>query len=386
VKLKCRPEDFRVEEVTGLRLKPRGAFSVYRLEKRYWNTLDAIRHLERVHGLRRLSRAGLKDRYSESGQYLSMPGRGPRLVRETNYTLRFRGMSDVPVSRHVLLGNRFRITLRALDPGETRAVAASLPEVRRFGLPNYYDEQRLGSSRHGQGFIARKLIDGHYNGALKLHLATPSPADDTRTRRGKEAMLAAWGDWPHCLTYAPLDARPVLQYLSRHPKDFEGAVTRLPLDLLEMFVNAYQSWLWNETLVRVLSGAGLSLERIRYTHGEFAFYRALSPADDRYLTRLVIPAPGPRAVYSSDRVAAASGAVLGAEGLTLTGLKLRFRIKGLFFKPYGRPAIVRPRGLTVTRALADELYPGCLKLTLSFFLPPGSYATLVTKRLLLPTA
>ncbi|MBM3315960.1 tRNA pseudouridine(13) synthase TruD, partial [candidate division WOR-3 bacterium] len=174
MKLKCRPEDFRVEEVLSLRLGRRGPFSVYRLEKRGWNTLDAIRHLEQAHGLRRLSRAGIKDRYSESVQFLSLSGRGPRLVKEKNYSLRLCGMADEPVSRRVLLGNRFRITLRAVTLPEVEAVMRSVPEVREFGLPNYYDEQRLGSARHGQGFIARRLIDGHYNGALKLYLATPS--------------------------------------------------------------------------------------------------------------------------------------------------------------------------------------------------------------------
>jgi tRNA(Glu) U13 pseudouridine synthase TruD len=69
MKLKVKPEDFRVEERLKLRIKRGGLFSVYRLEKRLWNTLDVVRQLEQKYGMRRISRAGLKDRYSCSVQY-----------------------------------------------------------------------------------------------------------------------------------------------------------------------------------------------------------------------------------------------------------------------------------------------------------------------------
>ncbi|MEO0077862.1 MAG: tRNA pseudouridine(13) synthase TruD, partial [candidate division WOR-3 bacterium] len=232
MKVKCQPDDFQVVEIVRLRLKPRGAYTIYRLEKRGWNTLDVVSHLETRHGLRRLSRAGLKDRHSRSVQFLSIPGRGPREVRESNYTLRFAGMADEPVSRDVLLGNRFRITLRDLSTDELGRIQAALPSLRRYGVPNYYDEQRLGSARHGQGFIARRLIDGHFNGALRLYLATPSDADDSRTRRQKAALAAVWGDWPRCLNYCSAEARPALEHLRAHPKQFEKAVALLPRSLL----------------------------------------------------------------------------------------------------------------------------------------------------------
>uniref|UniRef100_A0A7C4GG74 tRNA pseudouridine(13) synthase TruD n=1 Tax=candidate division WOR-3 bacterium TaxID=2052148 RepID=A0A7C4GG74_UNCW3 len=381
MKVKCRPDDFRVEEVVRLRLKPRGAYSVYRLEKRGWNTLDVIRHLETRHGLRRLSRAGLKDRHSHSTQFLSLPGRGPREIREANYTLRLAGMADAPVTREVLVGNRFRIILRALTDGEREAVRTALPSLRRFGVPNYYDEQRLGSARHGQGFIARKLIDGHFNGALRLHLATPSAADDSRTRRQKAALAANWGDWSRCLDYCPAEARPALEHLRSHPKDFERAVTLLPRALLELFVNAYQAWLWNETMVALLKELDVPVRMFPYSFGNLAFYNSLSPAAHTYLRRLTIPAAGPKAIFTSERVARVTAEVLAREQLELARLKLRLRLKGLFFKPYPRLAMLQPRRLSLGEAEPDELYPGRSRLTLSFFLPAGSYATVVVKRL-----
>ena len=381
MKLKARPEDFRVEERLKLRLKRAGAYSVYRLEKRFWNTLDVISHLEQRYGLRRISRAGLKDRYSQSVQYLSLPGRGPRQIVEKNYTLRLAGMADEPVSRDVLLGNSFRVTLRALTDEEASAIQAALPKVNRFGFPNYYDEQRLGSARAGQGFIARRLIAGHFNGALRLWLATPSAADDSQTRRRKASLEEHWGDWQRVLELVPSDARPAISHLCRNPKDFKGAVYLIPRALLELFVNAYQAWLWNEILATLLAQMKLRLRSLEYSHGTLVFYDELAPTDAKYLSRLAIPAPGPDAEFASERAARAANQVLAREEMSLDRLELKLRIRGVFFKAYPRQAVVLPERLKASPPEPDDLYPGRKKLVLSFFLPSGSYATMLIKRL-----
>jgi tRNA pseudouridine13 synthase len=381
MKLKARPEDFQVEERLKLRLKPAGAYSIYRLEKRFWNTLDVITHLEQRHGLRKLSRAGLKDRYAQSVQYLSIPGRGPRQIIEKNYTLRLAGMADEPVSRDVLLGNTFRVTLRALTDEESSAILSALPKVSRFGFPNYYDEQRLGSARHGQGFIARRLIAGHFNGALRLWLGTPSAADDTQMRRRKTAIEEHWGDWPRILGLAPPEAQPAIRHLNLNPKDFKGAVYLVPRPLLELFVNAYQAWLWNEILAALLAELKVPLRQLEYSLGTLAFYDELSPTDAKYLAKLVIPAPGPDAEFASERAARVTTQILTREGLNLDQLELKLRIRGVFFKAYPRQAVVTPERLKASAPEPDDMYPGRKKIVISFFLPPGSYATMLIKRL-----
>jgi len=381
MKLKVRPEDFRVEERLNLKLKHAGAYSVYRLEKRLWNTLDVIRHLEQRHGLRHVARAGLKDRYSLSVQYLSIPGKGPHAIAEKNYSLRLAGMADQPVSRDILVGNSFQVRLRALTADEARAILSALPQVNRFGFPNYYDEQRLGSARHGQGFIARKLIDGHFNGALKLWLATPSSADDSHFRQTKAALERDWGDWQKCLELVPPEARPAIEHLCGSHKDFKGAIYLIPRNLLELFINAYQAWLWNEIMAGVLADLKTRLRPLEYSHGALAFYDELNPAQDKYLRRLVIPAPGPGSEPTSERVVRITSQVLAREGLSLRQLEPKLRIRGVFFKAYPRNAVVRPERMKTSVPDADELYPGRKTLLLSFFLPAGSFATILVKRL-----
>lgn len=383
MKLKVRPEDFRVEERLSLRPGSRGRYRVYRLEKQFWNTLDVIRELERRYRFRHVGRAGLKDRYARSVQFISTTTAGPPAVREKNWQLKLVGRSDDPVSRDVLLGNRFTLTLRALRENEVGTVLGTWPRVCRSGFPNYYDEQRFGSARHGRGFVARRLIAGHYNGALKLWLATPSAKDDPASRRRKQACRESWGDWRRCLPHVPPEARAAIGRLTADPADFEGAVRRVDRPLLELFINAWQAWVWNETLAVVLERTGVTLRRLDYGLGTFAFFETLNPGQTRYLSKLVIPAPGPRARFESDRVERAMTEVLAREGLELSRVRLPFRLRGLFFRTWERPAVVVPKNPVLSRPKPDELYPGRSKLTAGFFLPAGSYATVLVKRLLL---
>jgi len=381
MKIKCQPEDFRVEEIIRLKIKTRGPYSIYRLEKRFWNTLDVIRQIESRYRLKGFSRAGLKDRYAQSVQYLSLPGKGPERITAPNYQLTFIGMADRPITPAILSGNRFQITVRSLNQEELATINQEVARVKRFGVANYYDEQRFGSARHKAGFIARKLISGHYNGALKLFLATPAQADDSRTRKIKMEMARNWGDWDKCLKIVPFEGRQAIKHLIKNPGDFEGAIKLLPRTLLELFINAYQSWFWNETLRILIEELGRAHRRVRYRLGELVFYQDLAPDEFRYLSRLLIPAPGPRAEFKSEKVARIMNAVLEKEGLNLKSLKLKFRIKGLYFKPWNRPAVFLPDKLTIGDPQPDELYPGKLKLVISFILAPGTYATVLIKRL-----
>src|SRR5690606_24511921 len=54
---------------------------------------------------------------------------------------------------------------------------------------------------------------------------------------------------------------------------------------------------------------------------------------------------------------------------------------GMFFKHEERPVVVKPGKLVVGKPQPDELNRGRLKVNIGFTLPPGAYATLVTRRL-----
>jgi tRNA pseudouridine13 synthase len=64
----------------------------------------------------------------------------------------------------------------------------------------------------------------------------------------------------------------------------------------------------------------------------------------------------------------------------LRDLELR-HMPGLFFRHEERPTLIYPGKLVVSEARRDEMNRDRLKVNIAFTLPPGAYATLVTKRL-----
>ncbi|HET9037955.1 MAG TPA: tRNA pseudouridine(13) synthase TruD, partial [Myxococcaceae bacterium] len=74
------------------------------------------------------------------------------------------------------------------------------------------------------------------------------------------------------------------------------------------------------------------------------------------------------------------------EKLRLDRLRIAGAERLLFFKHEERPLLVHPSKLVLGRTQRDELNRGYAKLNVAFTLPPGSYATLVVKRLFHRTA
>ncbi len=91
-----------------------------------------------------------------------------------------------------------------------------------------------------------------------------------------------------------------------------------------------------------------------------------------------MPSARLRLPENDERLRLAS-AILAEEGLELRQMQVK-GVRELFFSKGERAALCLPSALTVEDG-DDELNPGRGKLTLSFELPRGSYATLIVKRI-----
>jgi tRNA pseudouridine13 synthase len=380
MKLKQAPEDFQVEEVTEVTPGPTGPHALYRMEKSGWTTHDALAAIRRRWkiDLRRLSYGGLKDRHAQTVQHLSI-FHGPRRgLSHNTIKLTYLGQVPHPFRSEDIACNRFRIILRDLPP-EARAEAEErLRAVAILGVPNYFDDQRFGSvPGAGSEFIARLLVKGQLEEALKLALTGPYSHDDAATRDEKATLLRLWGDWAAAKDALPRShARSLVDYLRVHPGDFRGAVARLRPELRGLYLSAYQSYLWNRIL-------GRWVERHATRHR--LLYLKLGPLpmplevpDPEAYFALQLPLPTSRWKPSEDdpRLPLVQE-TLAEDGVTLRDLQVR-GVREMFFSRGDRQACLRPMGLTHEWS-DDERHPGRLKLALSFALPRGAYATLVVK-------
>src|SRR5688500_15348719 len=116
MKLKQRPDDFRVEELTASVPGASGDFAFYRLDKTGWTTPDALAAVRRRWKIdhRRLGYGGLKDRHAVTSQYLTI-FRGPeRNLSHERITLTYLGRRTVPYGSTDITANRFTIVLRVM--------------------------------------------------------------------------------------------------------------------------------------------------------------------------------------------------------------------------------------------------------------------------------
>jgi tRNA pseudouridine13 synthase len=385
MKLRQKPEDFEVEEMTSVSLDSGGPYAFYRLEKRGWTTHDALAAVRRRWKLeqRRLAYGGLKDRHAHTIQYLTIL-RGPqRKLTQQGFTVTYLGQVAKPFSSACIQANRFRLTLRALAKIAIGPALQALAEVQRQGVPNYFDDQRFGSVLGHGGFVARSMVLGRHEEALKQALAAPYEHDRADRKAEKSLLRNLWGDWRTLKEKLPRGhARSLVDYLLVHPDDFRGALVRLRPELRGLYLSAYQSYLWNRMLARWLREhiRDEQLLNLRLALGEVPAHRGLDDAHFTEIAALSLPLPSARLTLAvEDPRVALMDTVLMEEGITREQLKLK-AFKELFFSKGERAAMCMPSGLRYEEA-GDELNAGKQKLLLTFELPRGCYATLIVKRI-----
>jgi len=393
MKVKASPADFIVQEESKLSLSAgRAEFAIFRLSKTSWDTFDLIDLLSRKLGVQRgdISVGGIKDRHGSTEQAISvrgLPGR-PASMREKNFQLVFEGWAESPVSARDITGNRFAITLRDLTAHDAGLISANAPDVARDGIPNYFDTQRFGSARHGAGFMGKEIFLGRREKALRLYF-TASRHDDRKTRALKQCVLENWGRWEKCAGMGFGEYGRILAYLAVHRGAYHQALEMIDRRFLVFVLNAYQSFLFNEVLARWLrelaAETATVLGALRYPFGVYRFYHALPPTLAQKVSGVRLPVPGHDTACADPRVGRILAEVLEEEGIGLADLRVR-QMHGIRVAGVERPAIVVPVDFSVSAPEPDDQYPGRLKTVLRFFLPRGSYATLLIKRLSLAPA
>jgi tRNA pseudouridine13 synthase len=309
------------------------------------------------------------------------------------------GWLDAPLTAEAIAANRFRITVRDLAPAACarmdEAVRLLAPAegqdnpalpvgARRTGVPaslifvNYFGDQRFGSARHGRGFLAKHLIRGEFEEALRLAIAAWARKDSRRQKEFKRAVAEGWGRWPALAEKLPrCPERRAVEHLAASPADFRGAFAALPYGFQELAVHAYQSHLWNAAARRLVAerctGPAITA---RDPFGEMIFPAAAGIPKE--LRDLEVPLLG-RGSALREPWGPAAEAVLAEEGIATEML----HIPGLRRPQFGEV----PRRLFVSAesfglsAPVPEGDPPRWCRTVAFDLPRGAYATVVLRAL-----
>lgn len=385
MKIKCRPEDFRVEELPIVEPGDRGRFVLYRLTKRGIGTPEAIESIRRRWDLPpdAVRHGGLKDRHACTIQYLTIFKGPERSLHQDQIDLEPIGRIDEPYGPSSFRGNHFGIVLRDLSDEEASKAIRASEEIPRDGVPNYFDDQRFGSVGPSGDFIGRAWMAGDHERALWLALAEENDSDRPGDARLKETLREFWGRWPEAKNALERShIRSIVTYLVDHPTDFRGAFARVRRDLRSIYFSAYQSQLWNLTLGRFIESITRPEQRIThpFRSAELPIPVGLDDEQSDRLTTTRVPLPASRTAIGTDEIAEIARAVAAEQGFAWEALRVK-HLKDVFLSKGDRAAMFRPAGWSQSGLAEDELYRGKKMLELEFELPRGAYATLIVKRL-----
>ena len=383
MKIKVRPEDFIVEEIINAQALKTGKFCLYRLTKRGENTPEVVKKIAKVLHIPALqiAYAGRKDRHALTRQYITIQGKNKPKINEKSFSLEPVGFLNEPMGPRFIQKNCFIITVRSLISQELAGALEAIGEAKQFGFANYFDDQRLGSFDQRSGFLAEKILKGHFNGALKIYLTRVNLQDKREDKERKNFFFKNWGDWQACLKKARLKfERLAFECLVRSPKDFVFLLQQIPPEELFLYYSAYQAYLWNEVLRRLIRA------KIKPPHtfykgkcADYIFYRRLDEKELAYWQELLISLSASNLKIKDAAVKKIYEAVLKENDLRLAQFNLR-KIRQAFFKPLERRAMVVPLDLSF-EVLPDEIYKDRKKLTLRFALPRGCFGTMLVKKL-----
>jgi len=386
--------------------------AVYRLEKRSLTTPEAVSHLARALGVRAglIEHAGLKDKHACTVQHVSVrPEQAGRVrslsgeVRGHGWTAERVGWSERAMDAAMIEGNEFTIVVRDLHPADVQVLneRADLLNVgpsraeAALRVVNYFGAQRFGSARHGHGFVARALIAGEFEQALRLAIATPARKDMGRQREFTRLAATKWGQWEVLARELPvMPERRAIEVLAAGGAMWE-AYAALPHAMTQMHVEAFQSHLWNATVRRMVRAcAGDAVLRADDEFGEMLFLPA--DAAPEGWAGLEVPTLSPEidvSADSADLLGVAGGsdvcawhagaqAAMRDEGLAGTGALRIEHLRRPTFGSVNRPLLTLASGFAMSRPERDDLGTGRAgKRELRFMLPRGSYATVVLRAL-----
>jgi tRNA pseudouridine13 synthase len=390
MRLKRTQNDFRVSEILDDdSLLGDGPFAVYRITKRGLTTFEAADMLAKAAGVERTAvcYAGLKDKDGITSQVMTVEGGKPVTFRDKAMTIRPIGRATRAIESTDSKGNSFEIFVRDLEADDMRRIRVNLNQVRKMGLPNYFDDQRFGCLRHGQGFVVRSLLRGDFQAALRALLAAPSRYGAEQVEKYKHGMQKRWGHWEDLAEYTRnRRGSTVFEHLKNNPEDFRGALERgIATRERTIHLFAFQSYLWNRAVAIKIQEVvdEQDLAWLPCDAGPLPVYHGMATSMYKELKDFQLPLLGPD-MELDEETERLYKKVFRHEGLPMSAF-LELDING--FRPQAemRPVLVDPEFLRAAPAEQDEIYRRRQKMRVRFSLPRGHYATLVCKRLLMPT-
>ena len=320
MKIKQIPEDFIVEEKIKLKLKKEKLdYSIWKLTKKDWESFKIIQAIAKSLGTnpKFIGFAGNKDRCAVTTQYTSIY----KIPKSKIEGIKINGIKLEFVGY-----SKNRINLGDLTGNNFKIVVRDLMDKtnlpKNIHLENYFDEQRFGNKQNTH-LVGKALLKRDFKKVCEL------------------------------------------LNLKFENNNYVGEIRRQQKRLLRFYISSYQSYLWNKTLNEILKNK--KHNKFKSKVGEFLFTTSK-------IKNFKIPIVNfdTDENYILDKI-------LKTEGIKREDFIIR-EIPELITDGVNRDAFINVKNIKY-KWKKDELNKDKLKVELSFFLPKGSYATMLIKKL-----
>lgn len=391
-KLRTEPEDFVVVETgDGPDRFDAGVHTAARVRLKNWETNRFAAQAARVLNLHRdqVAFAGMKDKRAVTEQWFTFRC-PPAAVAQLGTLADVEVLEAYPTRKAHFTGahagNRFVLRVRE-STGDRSAVDQAAEAIRaEGGVPNFFGPQRFGGHfRPVTHLVGKAIVEGDLEEAVRLYVGNPMAGESDEAQAARKLYdktrdpTAALEIYPQKLD----PERAILRRLAARPDDFRNAIQALPENLVQLFVHAHQSWLFNQILsARVEAGLGLTRvhdgdlamgvddDGVR-VHQVTSFNREKVQREvERGRATLTAPLVGLATPLATGAPGEVEEAVLLANGIETADFRLR-ELPELASDGRRRGILQPVRGLDVTWVDGDPVF--------AFALGKGSYATVVLR-------
>lgn len=246
-KIRIKPEDFQVSELISKKVQnsinDQAGYAVYKLKKKNIDTNHSLSGIFRKTGMR-LKALGLKDATAITEQYVCSGNKGKSIdnFSTDKYSLEKIGFVKKPLSKKDMIGNHFKIKIT-----ECTNNLSDFTEYEK--ILNFYGYQRFGSKRPVTHLIGKAILQRDFGKAVDLILSFTSIFDSKENTEIRE-KLSDKANYEKYFDEIPFQMdieRIVLKEMIEHGEPIR-AIRMIPVSLRRFYVQAYQSFIFNQSL------------------------------------------------------------------------------------------------------------------------------------------
>lgn len=441
MKIRTFPEDFIVEEYLSIDAKSDGKYALFKFKKKGWSTFDLISSISTRFKIpaKEISIAGIKDRHAVTTSYLTIKKELASKIIEiskndekiiSNIDIEFIGFTDNQIRSENIKYNKFSIVARSIDEKDIPLILKRIEIVKNQGVPNYFDDQRFGSARHHEGFVAKSLIQRDFINATKLLFMTSKYDKKNEKISKNEAIKFLFNDSSNdsninledIIKKLPNELKKFFKVIlikksslenknySNIPKNYKedideinriyfNAFKSMDRRYLILLFHAYQSYLFNMLLSKLLIelNKGKKFYSLSGEVQQYFFPEILDKDIFELLTNLYLPIPSYNIsenlnikdyfTFKKDNfniqllINKILSEIEDFEKIKIGDLKADFlKIK---LNNEKRRTLTLAKEIKIYDFENDDFFKGRKKLKLDFILEKGSYATMIIKGIFL---